>query len=139
MKFLADISEITELMTTFHNEAGMVHKLIPEIFEKNWNALISSGKGFVISTEKSFIGVIKSIDLYDAEEIFIIALWFVSPENRGSGIGGKLYDKVLSMAKDQNIKRICSGYQLSYHPSSMSKIYSKLGFTEKEVYCVKEL
>jgi N-acetylglutamate synthase-like GNAT family acetyltransferase len=71
--------------------------------------------------------------------VFQEILWYVRPENRSSGAGLKLLQKVMEVAKKAGCTHIVMGHPGSVAENITSKVYSHFGFKVLETHHIRGL
>lgn len=126
----------------FFVESSIPGKLVSDVFVKNWSFFLDNGMGkiFGVYENEAMVGAIGGIiapDLNDGEICATEAFWFVTPENRGSGI--KLLLHFIKYAEEIGCVRLNMVHLFNEHADKLSKLYKKKGFSPVEVHYVLTL
>jgi GNAT superfamily N-acetyltransferase len=139
---ISELPLIFPLAAEFYNDADIPGRFVPEVFIKNWTAMIEDGTAVVFGLFKDdqLAGVLGGAtfpNLNSGELMAMEFFWFVSKEHRGSGT--LLLDEFEAWAKARNVTHIVMAYLTSSMPEAVKHIYEKRGYGPREVHYMLEV
>lgn len=135
-----DLPVVAEIGRSFFEEGKLPGKLVPEVFETTWTALLTAGAGGILMLEDSgdprgVLGFLQYPDINDGETVITETFWYVLPQHRRDGL--KLLRRFESVAKERGAKRIIMGHLKALTPETLGHLYTRLGYTELETTYIK--
>lgn len=140
----ADLKDCVPCAKAFHDVYDPGVEFCEKSFLDYWEAMLDSGKGFLIIVEHAHGDIIGGVggvisnfqtsSLLNSIEMF----YWVDPEFRGS-VAIKLYNEFVYESKRRGAKRLLMAYMQNSDPSRMERFYAAKGFSPFEHHVIKEI
>lgn len=140
----ADLKYCVPCARAFHNIYDPDTEFSESAFIDYWEAMLDSGKGFLILVEHKdgdiiggVGGVVANFQTSDVLNS-IEMMWWVEPEFRGE-VGAKLFHEFEAESRRRGAKRMLMAYMANSMPDRLEKFYRAKGFVPFEHHVIKSL
>ena len=140
----ADLKDCVPCAKAFHEVYDPGVEFCEKSFIDYWEAMLDSGKGFLIIVEHKDGDVIGGaggvVANFQTSSLLnsIEMMWWVEPEFRGE-VGLKLYNEFVAESKRRGAKRLLMAYMANSMPERLEKFYKARGFVPFEHHVIKDI